>query len=198
MEPGGGPRYTIGDPAPEGAGQAGAEHRREYDQGLVGEDTKGEVGLDQEVRKWDGWYRHITLAMLAHACLAVVRRQAAEVLMSQLGRKTDTPDGARGPDRLNGDINLPESVLRWSLETTRHGPLPTPKLLTTFLQLDSYSALEICRNGPGGPDGAATVTEPRDLQRGGGCPIIWTRRPDCANGPPRTRSQDMPVGGRQR
>ena len=37
------------------------------------------VGLDQyEVRKWDGWYRHITLAMLAHACLAVVRQQASE------------------------------------------------------------------------------------------------------------------------
>jgi SRSO17 transposase len=43
------------------------------------EEAKGEVGLDQyEVRKWDGWYRHITLAMLAHACLAVVRRQALE------------------------------------------------------------------------------------------------------------------------
>ena len=42
-------------------------------------EAKGEVGLDQyEVRKWDGWYRHITLAMLAHACLAVVRRQALE------------------------------------------------------------------------------------------------------------------------
>ena len=35
------------------------------------------MGLDQyEVRKWDGWYRHITLAMLAHAYLAVVRNQA--------------------------------------------------------------------------------------------------------------------------
>ena len=43
------------------------------------EEAKGEVGLDQyEVRKWDGWYRHITLAMLAHACLAVVRQQALE------------------------------------------------------------------------------------------------------------------------
>ena len=29
---------------------------------------EGQVGLDQyEVPKWDGWYRHITLAMLAHA-----------------------------------------------------------------------------------------------------------------------------------
>ena len=35
------------------------------------------MGLDQyEVRRWDGWYRHITLAMLAHAYLAAVRHQA--------------------------------------------------------------------------------------------------------------------------
>ena len=41
------------------------------------EEAKGQVGLDQyEVRKWEGWYRHITLAMLAHACLAVVRQKA--------------------------------------------------------------------------------------------------------------------------
>jgi SRSO17 transposase len=35
---------------------------------------KGEVGLDQyEVRTFIGWYRHITLAMLALAYLVVVR-----------------------------------------------------------------------------------------------------------------------------
>ena len=43
------------------------------------EEAKGQVGLDQyEVRRWDGWYRHITLAMLAHAYLAVIRHQAVE------------------------------------------------------------------------------------------------------------------------
>jgi SRSO17 transposase len=42
------------------------------------EQAKGEVGLDHyEVRKWPGWYRHITLALLAHAFLAVTRAQAA-------------------------------------------------------------------------------------------------------------------------
>jgi SRSO17 transposase len=41
------------------------------------EAAKGEVGLDQyEVRSWTGWHRHITLAMLAHAYLAVLRRAA--------------------------------------------------------------------------------------------------------------------------
>lgn len=43
------------------------------------EEAKGEVGLDQyEVRKWTGWYRHITLALLAHAYLAVIRSHAAQ------------------------------------------------------------------------------------------------------------------------
>ena len=44
------------------------------------EEAKGQVGLDQyEVRKWDGWHRHITLAMLlAQAYLSVVSHQAWE------------------------------------------------------------------------------------------------------------------------
>jgi SRSO17 transposase len=38
------------------------------------EAAKSEVGLDQyEVRSWTSWHRHITLAMLAHAYLAVLR-----------------------------------------------------------------------------------------------------------------------------
>ena len=41
------------------------------------EAAKGETGLDQyEVRSWTGWHRHVTLAMLAHAYLAVLRRAA--------------------------------------------------------------------------------------------------------------------------
>src|SRR5262245_3343224 len=40
--------------------------------------AKGEVGLDHyEVRRWTGWYRHITLALLAQAYLTVTRAQAA-------------------------------------------------------------------------------------------------------------------------
>ena len=43
------------------------------------EEAKGQVGLNQyEVRRWDGWYRHITLAMLAHAYLSVIKHQAME------------------------------------------------------------------------------------------------------------------------
>jgi SRSO17 transposase len=41
------------------------------------EDAKEVVGLDQyEVRKWTAWYRHITLALLAHAYLEVTRLAA--------------------------------------------------------------------------------------------------------------------------
>ena len=40
------------------------------------EATKGECGLDQyEVRRWQGWYRHITLSLLAHAALVVLRKR---------------------------------------------------------------------------------------------------------------------------
>jgi SRSO17 transposase len=41
------------------------------------ESAKQEVGLaDYEVRSWTGWCRHITLALLAHAILAAVRKLA--------------------------------------------------------------------------------------------------------------------------
>ena len=66
------------------------------------EEAKGQVGLDQyEVRKWEGWYRHITLVMLAHAYLAVVRRRANACFggkkgESRSGMKPYTADGSRG------------------------------------------------------------------------------------------------------
>ena len=42
------------------------------------EQAKGEVGLDEyELRKWDAWYRYVTLSLLAHAYLAVLRSNAA-------------------------------------------------------------------------------------------------------------------------
>ena len=39
--------------------------------------AKSQVGLDQyQVRRYDSWYRHITLAMLAHAFLTVTTADA--------------------------------------------------------------------------------------------------------------------------
>jgi len=47
------------------------------------EEGKGEVGLDQyEVRSWQGWYRHMTLSMFAHAFLTVLRAHS-QMLMPQ-------------------------------------------------------------------------------------------------------------------
>jgi len=41
------------------------------------ESAKGEVGLDEyEVRSWHGWYRHMTLCLLAHALLVVLRHHS--------------------------------------------------------------------------------------------------------------------------
>jgi SRSO17 transposase len=41
--------------------------------------AKGEVGLDHyQVRRYDAWYRHITLAMLAHAYLTTTRATASD------------------------------------------------------------------------------------------------------------------------
>jgi SRSO17 transposase len=43
--------------------------------------AKGETGLDHyQVRRYDAWYRHITLAMVAHAFLAVMRATAGKAM----------------------------------------------------------------------------------------------------------------------
>ena len=40
------------------------------------ETAKNELGLDHnETRSWHGWYRHVSLVMLAFAMLAAIRRQ---------------------------------------------------------------------------------------------------------------------------
>lgn len=52
-------------------------------------EAKGEVGLDHyEVRKWDAWHRHVTLCLLAHAFLVVVRLATS-----------DEEDALRNPKR---------------------------------------------------------------------------------------------------
>jgi SRSO17 transposase len=62
------------------------------------EAAKGEVGLDEyEVRSWTGWHRHVTLAMLAYAYLAAVRKATAG------GRGAARPRrGAAAADRARG------------------------------------------------------------------------------------------------
>lgn len=43
------------------------------------EETKDSFGLDEyEVRKWDAWHRHITLSLLAHAFVSVLRSKETQ------------------------------------------------------------------------------------------------------------------------
>jgi hypothetical protein len=89
--------------------------------------AKGEVGLDQyEVRHYHGWYRHITLAMLALAYLAVVRSRLpgsglkGGALVAQLAAydgliPLTIPEVRRLVYRLVVRILAPpEAVLHWS------------------------------------------------------------------------------------
>lgn len=49
--------------------------------------AKTEIGLDHyQVRRYDAWYRHITLAMLAHTYLAVTAAIAPKVLVAASSR----------------------------------------------------------------------------------------------------------------
>ena len=52
------------------------------------ERAKDLVGLDQyEVRRWSAWYRHVTLALLAHAYLEVTRSQATAAPETDGGKR---------------------------------------------------------------------------------------------------------------
>jgi len=49
--------------------------------------AKNETGIDQyQVRRYDAWYRHVTLAMLAHAYLAVTAATSPKALAAALSR----------------------------------------------------------------------------------------------------------------
>jgi len=66
------------------------------------EAAKGEVGLDQyEVRSWTGWYRHVTLALVAHALLTVVRARLSAPLPPRRSRQKGRSEQAawRAPRR---------------------------------------------------------------------------------------------------
>ncbi len=62
------------------------------------ESAKGEFGLDEyEVRKWEAWHRHVTLSLLAHSFVSVVRsKEAQKGLRRRLRARSAAPDAARG------------------------------------------------------------------------------------------------------
>jgi SRSO17 transposase len=60
------------------------------------EAAKGECGLDHyEVRKYHAWYRHITLALLAHAVLVALRHEQQKKVSAQ--RDGDPERGRTAP-----------------------------------------------------------------------------------------------------
>ena len=70
--------------------------------------AKQEVGLDEyEVRRYDAWYRHITLSMLAQAYLSVMRAQAGgppeEKGGGSGGRPTAAAHSSRGAPPAGSD-----------------------------------------------------------------------------------------------
>lgn len=101
------------------------------------EAAKGEVGLDDyEVRKWDGWQRHVTLCLLAHAYLAVVRSVAEDEEDAQKGgphhlsRSLSRVDPAHrsggktrdlGDERARGAEGVPAGVVAVSSSSPGHG-----------------------------------------------------------------------------
>jgi hypothetical protein len=85
------------------------------------EAAKGEVGLaDYQVRGYPAWYRHVTLALLAHAYLAVTRARAAAPDTPDLLPLT-VPEVRRLLCRLVWAPAAPaEQVLAWSRWRRRH------------------------------------------------------------------------------
>jgi hypothetical protein len=71
------------------------------------ESTKQQVGLDEyEVRSYQGWYRHITLACLAHAFLTVLQAQGLDPL-TEAEKKRLSPVHSR-PSKPGGDLSPPD------------------------------------------------------------------------------------------
>jgi hypothetical protein len=78
-------------------------HRWAIEDGF--ETAKNELGLDHnETRSWHGWYRHVSLVMLAFAMLAAIRCRAN----APTPPKTPDPARSQAPD-----------LIRWSVQELR-------------------------------------------------------------------------------
>jgi SRSO17 transposase len=72
--------------------------------------AKGQVGLDQyEVRSWQGWYRHVTLALLALAALAV-GAQKGETTSSRAPSRSPCPKSAICSSAWSGARPIPPTM----------------------------------------------------------------------------------------
>lgn len=89
--------------------------------------AKGQVGLDHyEVRSWQGWYRHITLALLALAALTIGARKkggppAPAISRSPSRRSVGSSCGCSGPARAHPPKSSPGPA---GAGITRRSPRP--------------------------------------------------------------------------
>lgn len=84
--------YTVFAPAGTTLAALARVAGRRWQVEIGFEEAKGEVGLaDYEVRRWHGWYRHITLALVAHAALAGMRRTGQEIETSAAVKRGSSP-----------------------------------------------------------------------------------------------------------
>ncbi|MFD4588952.1 IS701 family transposase [Streptomyces sp. NPDC058434] len=61
--------------------------------------AKQECGLDDyQVRRYDGWHRHITLAMAAHACLTVLRARELDAGKAETDPPNSYPSASPNSD----------------------------------------------------------------------------------------------------
>jgi len=82
--------------------------------------AKGECGLDHyEVRSWQGWYRHIALAMLAAAALAVLSAQEQKTPKGQVPLSVPELRHLIGKMLWRGWYSL-KHLLKWSTWRRKH------------------------------------------------------------------------------
>ena len=96
------------------------------------EEAKGEVGMDEyEVRSWHGWYRHVTLSMLAMAFLTALRANEGE---DALEKSEQTPrmlePGVNDSPQTQASSDLPVMV-----------PLSVAEIRRLFFRLVGKSSL---------------------------------------------------------
>ncbi|MFJ9381939.1 hypothetical protein ACIRQ1_53475, partial [Streptomyces sp. NPDC101455] len=74
---------------------------------------------DYEVRHWHGWYRHITLSMLAAAFLAVQAAHAGDEPPTSIpSQQTASHEGETAPGTKKGNVRTPSAP---------SGSSPTPR-----------------------------------------------------------------------
>ncbi|MFF8380593.1 hypothetical protein ACF07V_31165 [Streptomyces sp. NPDC015661] len=136
--------------------------------------AKNECGLDQyEVRRYVGWYRHITLAMLAHAFLATTAHQPREKGVERLS------DAVRAWSDIGAPYEVAECRLlladaQRALGNTRAEALereaarvafgriagaPTTEVSTAGTPATDVSAADRARSGPEGTTTELTARE---------------------------------------